>query len=630
MNHGWSYSPIGEPAEFQPVPNDDLTHLSSLLENKTGYIFLKKDFSLPQSFKYKDLSVFIGRIKIASKVYINGHLIGHSGFFPPHEFSEGEKSIHFKIPKEYLNYYDTNTIMISVWCHDYGTIKSIPFISSTTDIANKAVFDNFINSELYMIFSAILIIGFFIYIFLFFLKMSEIKNMSFAFLCLSTALYLIVFYIGEFSVIYNNNFSLLLFEKIFNGTAPLFTCHFIICFTRDFLGYKESLSKRLWRTFITFCCIILIFIGYDIVTFRILLRICFIIMIVQFVYPLKIIIKSIINKDSRVYNFILCFIPVFLSLGIQFFACIFFKKNINSLMLAVSWIIVIFLFLGMLIIDFVKLSKEVEYMNKNLEHLVEVRTDALDNEKKRALREIELASFVQQSFLKIDTDNINHWDIKYYSKPMAGVSGDLYIAFISNNKLDGFGIFDISGHGIASGLVTMLVKNIIEQEFYKGINKPLTTVMDLINERIILEKGNIENYLTGMIIRIKNNFMELVNAGHPKALLYNSKTEEIGFIEKEGISQFGTIGIDGFPVTFQTIKFDMNKNDELILYTDGITEAKNLDDKDFGTQGIINMFNNNKHKDLENQVMAIQDELNSFTGSEKFSDDITYIILKKL
>ncbi len=298
-------------------------------------------------------------------------------------------------------------------------------------------------------------------------------------------------------------------------------------------------------------------------------------------------------------------------------------------MLAISWILVIFLFLGLLIINFVHLSKEVEFMNKNLEHLVEVRTDALDNEKRRAIREIELASFVQQSFLKIDLNNINHWDVKYYSKPMAGVSGDLYIAFISNNKLDGFGIFDISGHGIASGLVTMLVKNIIEQEFYKGIKKPLNVVMDLINNRIIAEKGNIENYLTGMIIRIKDDHMELVNAGHPKALLYNSETGEINFIEKEGVSQFGTIGIDGFPVSFQTFDFSMNKNDEIILYTDGITEAKNADNIDFGTQGIIDMFNKNKHMALENQVMAIQDELTSFTGSDTFSDDITYIILKK-
>ena len=629
LTQGWYYSPIGEPSEFIPVPNNDLVHLSNLLENRTGYIFLKKDFNITQNFRHKDLSLFLGRIKIASKVYINGHLIGHSGFFPPHEFTEGERSIYYQIPKEYIDFVETNTIMICIWCHDYGTIKGSPFISTTEDVIHKAEFDNVLYSKIYMIFSAILFTVFGIYLFLFLLRTSEVEHLSFALLCLSTSLYLVVFYIGEYSIIYNNSYSLLLFEKIFNGTAPLLTCYYIICFTRDFLGYKEKLSKRLFRIFIILFSIVHIFFGNDITSFRLLLRISFSIMIILFIYPTKLIIQSFRKKDSKVYHFILCFIPVYLSLIFEFTAHIFFHKNINSLVLAISWIIVIFLFLGMLICNFVTLSNKVEYMNKNLEHLVNVRTDALEHEKARAVKEIELAAFVQQSFLKTDTHNLNNWEFESYSKPMSGVSGDLYIAFVSDNNLDGFGIFDISGHGIASGLVTMLVKNIIEQEFYKGLKKPLNEVMNLINQRIITEKGNIENYLTGMIIRIKKDYMELVNAGHPKALLYDSEKDELNLIEKEGVNQYGTIGIDGFSVEFQTLTFNMNKNDEIILYTDGITEAENTDKKDFGLSGIINMFNKNKHNGVYQQVMAVQDELKTFTGSDTFNDDITYIILKK-
>ena len=135
-----------------------------------------------------------------------------------------------------------------------------------------------------MIFSAFLIIVFLMYIFLFFLQKSQIENMSFALLCLSTAIYLVVFYIGEYSVIYNNGYSFLLFEKIFNSIAPILTCHFIICFTRDFLAYKETRSVRFTRIFITSFCILLNLLGTDIVTTRILLRICFITMSVLFIY----------------------------------------------------------------------------------------------------------------------------------------------------------------------------------------------------------------------------------------------------------------------------------------------------------------------------------------------------------
>ena len=50
---------------------------------------------------------------------------------------------------------------------------------------------------------------------------------------------------------------------------------------------------------------------------------------------------------------------------------------------------------------------------------------------------------------------------------------------------------------------------------------------------------------------------------------------------------------------------------------------------EFGTQGIITMFNKYKDKSVYEQVMAISEELSAFTGSEQFNDDITYIILKK-
>ena len=131
-------------------------------------------------------------------------------------------------------------------------------------------------------------------------------------------------------------------------------------------------------------------------------------------------------------------------------------------------------------------------MNKNLELLVTQRTEALEKEKNRALQEIDLAGFVQKSFYKVDTSEIKDWDLHIAFKPMSGVSGDLYIVFITENHLDGIGIFDISGHGIASGLVTMLVKNIIEKEFKKGKKLPLNNVMEKINDRIIAEKGSID------------------------------------------------------------------------------------------------------------------------------------------
>lgn len=630
LTENWEYSLKGDPYPFYELPDNNLTKLSNLLDKQTGYIFIKTKFNLPKQYIHKDIALYIGRVKIASKIYINNHAIGKTGTFPPHEFTEGNRSFAFKIPKEYINFGGENTIMICLWCHAYGSIDTKPFISEYSDVESTADYFSLVHSKLYFVLSIILLIINFIYLFLYLLRRSETENMSFSQMCLFTALYLSTYYFGEYTFLNNAGLSYLTYEKIFKGATALLAGYMVICFTRDFLHYSESSRSKIFRFLITVIGIIIPFTASNIPDFRSRLRFGFLFVTLQFIFLGKIVFVAIKKKDKRCLQYIICLSPFLLAFLSQIITKAIFKQRFDSLLLAISWVIVIFLFLAILIMHFVNLAREVEFMNKNLEQLVRERTEALEKEKNRALKEIDLAGFVQKSFYKIDTSKLEDWNLQLTSKPMAGVSGDLYIVFITDTCLDGIGIFDISGHGIASGLVTMLVKNIIEQEFKKGMDLPLNEVMSKINERIIIEKGNIENYLTGMLIRFNKNDMELVNAGHPKAILYDSESGKIADIEEEGKNQYGAIGISDFPINFESIHFKMNKGDELVLYTDGITECTNSEKKYFGTEGILAVFKSNIGLDVKDQVNALPYALKKFSGSENFNDDITYIILKKL
>ena len=630
LDKNWEYSLKGEPYPYQKLPDNKLNKLSDLLDSKIGYIFIRNTFEIPDSFKHKEIAINIGQIKIASKIYINNHSIGKTGLFPPHEFTEGNMSFALKIPKEYLNLGGKNTITICIWCHGYGSIGSVPFISEYNDAEKAADYSSLIYSKIYLVLSIILLFINLIYFFLYLLRRSETENLSFSQVCLFTGLYLFVFFYGEYPFLKPIDISYLLFEKIFKGATALLTGYMIVGFTRDFLHYNESKQNKLFRFILTLIAIIIPFTANNIPDFRNRLRIGFLLISLQYIYFIKIIYYSLKNKNKRLLHFLICITPFLLAFLSQLIAKIFFNQKFDTLLLAISWVVVIFLFLGFLIMHFVQLANEVENINRNLEEMVVQRTEALEKEKNRALKEIDLAGFVQKSFYKTDTSEITDWDIKITSKAMAGVSGDLYILFITENKLDGIGIFFFFFHGIASGLVTMLVKNIIEKEFRKGKNLPLDEVMTKINDRIIIEKGNIENYLTGMLIRFNKENFELVNAGHPKALLYNSETKEVSPVEQEGINQFGAIGIPDFPINFETLKFNMAKNDELVLYTDGITECTNSKKEYFGSEGIVSVFKNNVDKDLEKQVEALPEALYNFTGNRQLNDDITYIILKKL
>ena len=242
--------------------------------------------------------------------------------------------------------------------------------------------------------------------------------------------------------------------------------------------------------------------------------------------------------------------------------------------------------------------------------------------------ELRLAQVVQQSFFKHNETIYEDWAISYYNKPMAGVSGDFLDIYNSGNNLDGIGIFDVSGHGIASGLVTMLVKNIIFQEFNNGRADKLKAIIDRINIRYIKEKGNIENYLTGILARLDGSKVEFINAGHAMPIYYNAKEDSANYIDDDNTA-FGAIGLPDLPTNFVSHTVEMNRGDELIFFTDGATEAVNNQDVDFGKDRLLKSIFRNADRPLTTQVNCIVSDILTFVGNEPQKDDITIIILKK-
>ena len=314
------------------------------------------------------------------------------------------------------------------------------------------------------------------------------------------------------------------------------------------------------------------------------------------------------------------------------------------LIIVVGWQLTILSFLTILIHNFSKTQSDFEYLNKNLEKLIAERTQELKQtniklaetntklnyEKDRTEKEILLAATVQKNFFSAEVPIDSDWEIALYSKALAGVSGDLYDFYFTNkNKLAGLGIFDVSGHGIASGLVTMLVKNIITQEFEKGKNKKLSEIVGHINNRVLKEKGNIENYLTGILCRLEKNSIELVNAGHPFPLFYNASTKEINNLDNHSQTRCGVIGISGLPAVYESFSLEITSGDEILFFTDGITEANNENKIAFGKKGLLDSFTKNISKDINAQIESLIEDLHDFVGNEKINDDVSILILRR-
>ena len=267
-----------------------------------------------------------------------------------------------------------------------------------------------------------------------------------------------------------------------------------------------------------------------------------------------------------------------------------------------------------------------------LKHRILLTEKELSVQKDLLATEIQQAALIQKTFFDQDFTHFSDWEIACRCVPMAGVTGDLYDFYPAKGKgvdsLSGAGIFDISGHGISSGIITLLAKNIIMHEFYENGDIPLKDIVQKISDRFIAEKGGIDNYITGILLRCKGNKIELVNSGHQKPLLYRINGNVIDLIDNTP-NAFGAIGISNFPSTFDSMSFEMSSGDELILYTDGIVDCENEEKEQFGYDRLKQVFKKAAGFTAEEQLEILYHTLADFAGKAAPEDDKTLVILRK-
>lgn len=244
-------------------------------------------------------------------------------------------------------------------------------------------------------------------------------------------------------------------------------------------------------------------------------------------------------------------------------------------------------------------------------------------------RELEMASMVQKSFYTHDLSNVKDWEVVYYNNPMISLSGDLFDFFVRQDKLSGLCIFDVSGHGLSSGLVTMMVKNTMEEEFYENEDVELGFTMQRINERVRREKGNIENYLTGIMVRLGEEKVELVNAGHPVPIIYNAVNKSAEYMKCSFEDRQGVIGLGDLEYFFNTLELTLAIDDRIVLYTDGITEATNIRGEQYGKERFLQSVQAHSELGCQEQMEEVIKDVMAFIGDATRTDDISIIIVKK-
>jgi sigma-B regulation protein RsbU (phosphoserine phosphatase) len=192
-------------------------------------------------------------------------------------------------------------------------------------------------------------------------------------------------------------------------------------------------------------------------------------------------------------------------------------------------------------------------------------------------------------------------------------------------------MFDVSGHGISSGLLTLLVKSIITRNFHLRKVEKLGRVMEFINEEMISEMGQSENFVTGILLRFEDDRVEYVNSASPDVIFKSGTSGKVGrVLDKMGdsyISRFlGVADMKG-PVSSLTMK--LMAKDCLFLYTDCMVEAENAQGRAFQETGIMASLKNAPGSSARDILDHIMFDFNNFLEGRQARDDLTAILIKR-
>jgi len=648
LSTGWNYTlrdPFTNEAALNRLPDDKLDNLQDLIPGEKGTIWLQRNFFIPPSLKNKDISCYLGRIAIADRTYINGSLIGHEGFFPPHEFTAWNTARNYEIPETLINYAGINTLTIEIYVDGEGSIVSHPYIGLYEDTNYSAAHERFWNSQINALFAFFMLIIAFYHLMMWNKDRSQKEALYFAIINFVSVLYMSVFYLPEIPGLPTNRFPFIWFQKIFSSAMP-FTVPFIInTFVNEFFKRKDKKALFILRILFLAIPILVVLFAPDYVHLRKWRMFYQPFLLPPIAYILFIISNACIKKQKDAIPLLLGFTPLLLTLILDLTLHDWLKLYYLPYFTSIGWQLVILALLFVLAGRFTNAKKQSDYLNKHLTDEVEARTKELSESNNQLTtanselnlarqtyeKDMKLAVHVQQSFFPRWAPQVEDWDIAYKFKPAAGVAGDLYDFFTDGKHLTGAALFDVSGHGIAAGLVTMIAKNAIAHRFTSDFNVKLSTVMKGINERIIEDKGNVENYLTGILIRTSGNVVQLINAGHPVVYLRkaNGKCYPVQMNGQNQDDKCALIGIREINVDFLTMQFKMEAGDALILYTDCLSESRNLADDEFGGDNISEVFAKSGEGNAQSKLNHVLDAFENFTKGVPLKDDLTVIVMQK-
>jgi sigma-B regulation protein RsbU (phosphoserine phosphatase) len=245
-------------------------------------------------------------------------------------------------------------------------------------------------------------------------------------------------------------------------------------------------------------------------------------------------------------------------------------------------------------------------------------------ERERMLRELEIAKGIQQSFLPDCAPELTGFDLEGYNLPAAEVGGDFYDFIPVGDENWGLVIADVAGKGVPAALFMALSRTLIRASA-SGIQDPSESIIDA-NRHICLDsKASMFVTLFYAILDTRKHSLTFINAGHNPPFILGKEGSSITLLKAEGIA-LGVID----DIDLESVEVQLKPGDVVVLYTDGVTEATNDINEEYGVERLTNLATRLKEKPAKEIIEAIVEDVTAFALGRPQFDDITIMVLKDL
>ncbi len=263
-----------------------------------------------------------------------------------------------------------------------------------------------------------------------------------------------------------------------------------------------------------------------------------------------------------------------------------------------------------------------------IEEFVPQPVPTLEEESRTVPAELKRAQAIQTRLIPASTPRVDGYDLASYYQPAFAVGGDYFDFLPLDHGKIGMIVADVSGKNITGAMVMMMFRSVFRM-VAPFAREPKQAVAEV--NRYMAKDMPPGMFVTAVyaVFDPATHTFQVTNAGHNPPLLWTRDFQVASFLPM-GACPIGLLANGGFERRLRQDEVTLEPGDRLLLYTDGVVEAMNDEDEEFGEKRMLKLVNGFPDVTAHRLVDALVCELDRHRGEAPRSDDITMVAMTRL